>query len=182
MFSLSCYAQVPKPTVPAGVNAPNSSDALRFPVPEGFVNDYSKVLEQAAKSKMEQTLRDFQISAKIDIAVAIVDSTGEESTFDHSLAMSREWKIGSENGGALLFLAVKDRKWHIQIDKKLEQLLTNDEVAAIGAVMLTDLKAKKYGLAIQKCLDKLISSLNEKRSKVVSLSTQDSPQSVAFGA
>ena len=73
-----------------------------------------------------------QERAKIDFAIAVVDTTGERSIFDYSLAMAKEWKIGSENGGILLVVAVKDRKWHIQVTKGLENDLPDAEVKKIG--------------------------------------------------
>jgi uncharacterized protein len=136
---------------------------LEFPKADGFVNDFAGVLPENDKQDLESALKKLQERAKIDFAIALVETTGEKNIFDYSLAMAKEWKIGSENGGILLVAAVKDRKWHIQIDKKLEKLLTNEEVKKIGDVVVPDFKSKKYGAGIKKCVNKMIAELAKKQ-------------------
>ncbi len=131
----------------------------QFPEPMGFVTDLSGVLDQNFKDETEAVLRRLRDKAQIDFAIAIVDSTNGKDIFDYSLGMTREWKIGSENGGALLLVAIKDKKWHIQIDKRLETDLSNEEVRQIGEVMVPDFKQDKYADGIKKCVEKMISVL-----------------------
>jgi uncharacterized protein len=126
------------------------------------LNDFAESLTEKEEKELESVLVQFRDRTKIDFAVAVIISTDERTPFDYSLAMSREWKIGSENGGILLLVAVKDRKWWIQIDKKLQERLTDAEVKKIGDVMVPDFKAKKYGAGIKKCVDKMIAELEKK--------------------
>lgn len=158
------------PTPPPGNRSTNESSEvhdppplLGFPKADGFVNDFAGILDAKDKAEIESTLRSLQTGSKIDFAIAIVKTTGERSTFDYSLAMAKEWKIGSENGGILLLVAVNDRKWWIQIDKKLQQHLPDAEVKKIGDVMVPDFKAKKYGAGIKKCVEKMIEELERKQ-------------------
>ena len=136
---------------------------LEFPKADGFVNDFAGVLAEKDKQDLEAVLKKLQERAGIDFAIAVVTTTGEKNIFDYSLAMAKEWKIGSENGGILFVIAVEDRKWHIQIDKKLEKLLTNEEVKKIGEVVVPDFKNKKYGAGIKKCVNKMIAELGKKQ-------------------
>lgn len=138
---------------------------LEFPQPTGFVNDFAGVLSEKDKQDLESALKKLEERAKIDLAIAVVETTGEKSIFDYSLAMAKEWKIGSENGGILFVVAVADRKWHIQIDKKLERHLTNEEVKKIGDVVVPDFKNKKYGAGIKKVVNKLIAELAKKQGR-----------------
>lgn len=155
----------PAPLSQSPENSTNSSDstsAYEFPKPTGFVNDFANVLNEQEEAKIEVKLKDFQGRSNVDIAVALVPTTDGQSVSDYSLEMAKQWKIGSENGGALLLVAVEDRQWRIQIDKKLELILPSIEVKAIGETMTPDLKEKKYADAVEKCVDKFIAELTKK--------------------
>jgi uncharacterized membrane protein YgcG len=136
---------------------------LEFPKADGFVNDFAGVLSEKDKQNLETALKKLQERAKIDFAIAVVTTTGDRTPFDYSLAMAKQWNIGSENGGILFVAAVDDRKWHIQITKNLEDELPNAEVKKIGDVVVPDFKNKKYGAGIKKCVNKMIAELAKKQ-------------------
>lgn len=142
------------------INAKNSSE---LPKPDGFVNDYADVLDDDAEKEIEDVLKQLQKRAKIDFAVAILKSTNGQKIFDYSLAIAKEWKVGSENGGILLVVATEDRSWHIQIDKRLEKDLTNDDVKQIGDVMIPDFKQANHPDGLKKCVEKMIAVLAAKQ-------------------
>lgn len=147
---------------PVGANkteAATPTPEKQFPEPAGFVTDLSGVLDENSKNEIEEVLRKLRDMAQIDFAIAIIDSTNGKDIFDYSLGMAREWKVGSGNGGVLLVIAIKDRKWHIQIDKRLEKDLSNEEVKQIGEIMVPDFKTDKYADGIKKCVEKMISVL-----------------------
>ena len=136
---------------------------LEFPKADGFVNDFAGVLSEKDKQDLEAALKKLQERAKIDFAIAVVETTGDRTPFDYSLAMAKEWKVGSEKGGILLVVAVKDRKWHIQMTKDLENDLPNAEVKKIGDVVVPDFKNGKYGAGIKKVVNKMIAELAKKQ-------------------
>lgn len=140
-----------------------TSPTLSFPPADGFVNDFADVITDEQQKELESLLDELQDREKVEIVVAVVNDTGGQNIFDYSLAMAREWKVGSENGGALIVIAIKDRKWHLQISKKTEEYLTNDDVKKIGDVMVSDFKDQKYTAGIRKCVDKLIRELVKKQ-------------------
>lgn len=177
IFALSGCTQS-KPVAPATSPAPTSGNAatagegsevhdppplLEFPKADGFVNDWADVLSEKEEQDLEAVLNGLQARAKIDFAIAMVTNTGEKNIFDYSLAMAKEWKVGSENGGILFVTAVGDRKWYIQITKNLEDDLTEAEVKSIGDVAVPDFKAGKYGEGIKKCVNKMIAELAKKQ-------------------
>ena len=139
-----------------------SGKQIRFPKRTAFLNDFHKVLTDDNKKEIEDVLKKLQATAKIDFAVAIIESAGEKSIFDYSLEMARNWKIGSQNGGLLLVIAIKDRKWRFQIDKKLEQKLSEAELTQAGNLMREDFQQNRYGAGLKKNIDKLMELLAEK--------------------
>jgi len=104
---------------------------LTFPAPVGFVNDFADVLSQAEELKLKSRLEEFQKNNSLEIAVATIRTTGDKSIFDYSLALAREWKIGSQTKpsyGALLLIAVDDRKYQTQISKDLETVFSDSKI------------------------------------------------------
>ena len=136
---------------------------LEFPRADGFINDFADALSEKDEQDLESAMQRLQARAKIDFGIAVVDTTGEKRIFDYSLAMAKEWKIGSENGGVLLVVAVRDRKWHIQVTRGLEKVLSDTEVKKIGEVMVPDFKNGKYADGIRKCVNKMIAELAKKK-------------------
>jgi uncharacterized protein len=134
-----------------------------FPKPTGFVNDYSETLDAETRGQFERVLSELQKRAKIDFAIALIKSTNGKDIFDYSLALAKDWKVGSKNGGILLVVAIDDRKWFIQIDKRLEQDLTNAEVKQIGETMIEDFKQKLFADGIKKCMKEMILVLSKKQ-------------------
>lgn len=117
--------------VAAAQGAGFSLDRSPLPDPTGFVNDYVGVVDSATKKQLEERLKAFKDSSGVEIAVAVVDTTGDRDIFDYSLAVARGWGIGSKESddpGALLFVAINDRKYFTQISRDLEPYI-NDGLA-----------------------------------------------------
>lgn len=166
-FACDRFKQPTPSNQPQGnsTSSSESTSAYEFPKAVGLVNDFADVLNEQEEAKIETKLRAYKDRSGLDIAVALVQTTDGQSVSDYSLEMAKQWKIGGENGGALLLVAVEDRQWRIQIDKKLEQVLTSFEVKAIGETMTPDLKERKYADAVEKCLDRFIDELTKKGVK-----------------
>ena len=104
--------------------------------PTSPVMDYAGVLDAATKQALEKRIIDFRDKTKpsVELAVAVVRTTGERPIFDYSLAVARGWKIGSkedDNPSALLFVAIDDRKYFTQISKDLEDELPDGLVGQL---------------------------------------------------
>jgi uncharacterized protein len=100
---------------------------LTFPVPVGFVNDFANVIDKDTKTRLETNLGKLSRNQSLEIAVVTVKTTGSTSIFDYSLAMAREWKIGSKTKPSyamLLLAAIDDRKYFTQISKDLETVFS----------------------------------------------------------
>jgi uncharacterized membrane protein YgcG len=140
-------------------------DVSELPKPQGFVNDFAGVLDRATKERLEKTLTEFKNARGIEFAVVTVKTTGNLSAFDYSLALMRDWGVGSpEHGGLLLLVAMKDKRWHIQISRRIEKVLTNEEVGQFGSVMKPSFLEGKYAEGIEKCVDLFIKELTERNA------------------
>ena len=84
--TLAEVAPVTAAAVPAPVYGP-------LPAPTGPVMDYAGVLDAATKQALESRLIELRdkTNPKVELAVAIVNTTGDRPIFDYSLAVARGW-------------------------------------------------------------------------------------------
>jgi uncharacterized protein len=137
-----------------------------LPFPKSAVSDFANVLDQDSKEQLEEKLRGLKERGEIDFAIAIIDSTGGQLIFDYSLELARCWGVGARNldkAGLLLVVAIKDRKWHMQISKSIEKNLSNDEVSDLGNLMTEPFRIGSYAEGINKCVDATIDVLAKRR-------------------
>jgi len=94
--------------------------------PTGFVNDYVGLLSAEQKSALETKLDQFAQETSNEIAVAIIDSLGNDETIEtYAVKLFEDWGIGSaKNDNGLLFLiAVSDRQMRLEVGYGLEGAL-----------------------------------------------------------
>lgn len=151
-----------------GQNAPWSQDTSPLPPPTGFVNDFAGVIDPATKQQLETKLKNFKATTnpQIELAVAVVKTTGERAIFDYSLAVARGWKIGSkldDNPSALLMIAVDDRKYFTQVSKDLEDELPDGVAGSLQRQFLVpEFRKGNYGKGIADTIDAYISTIQNK--------------------
>lgn len=139
-----------------------------LPPPTGFINDYAGVIDAQTKQDLERKLKEFRdtTSPSVEIAVAVVKTTGDRPIFEYSLAVARGWKIGSkedDNPGALLFVAIDDRKYFTQVSKDLEDELPDGAVGTIQRQYLVpEFKKGNYAKGIADTIDAYISTIRNK--------------------
>jgi uncharacterized protein len=142
--------------------------------PSGYVNDYAGVLDAATKQQIESKINQFKDTSNptTELAVAIVRTTGDRDIFDYSLAVARGWKIGSkqdDNPGALLFVAIDDRKYFTQVSRDLEDELPDGLVGSLQRQYLVPaFKQSNYGKGIADTIDAYIRTIQERRGGAVS--------------
>jgi uncharacterized protein len=162
---LSCSRVSPvsqQSSLPAASPTPQCS----LPFSGNYVNDFAQVMTTDARDKLEQKLDDLKSRANIDFAVVTLETTNEQSIFDYSLALARCWNLGTKNpdgSGLLLMLAVKDRKWHMQISRSIEKVLSNEEIQDAGRLMTARLRVGQYSEGVHECVDATIKTLAGRR-------------------
>jgi uncharacterized protein len=149
---------------------PFSLDESPLPQPTEPVNDYAGVIDEATKQQLNQKIKDFKArtNPSVVLAVAVVKTTGDRDIFDYSLAVYRGWKIGTaadDNPGALLFVAVDDRKYFTQVSKDLEDELPDGLAGQIQRQYLVPaFKQNDYGKGISDTIDAYIRTIDAKQN------------------
>lgn len=156
---------------------PWSQNISPLPPPTGFVNDYVGVIDPATKQQLESKLKTLRETTNppVEIAVAIVKTTGDRQIFDYSLAVARGWKIGSkadDNPSALLLIAIDDRKYFTQVSKDLEDELSDGTVGSLQRQFLVpEFKKANYAKGISDTIDAYINAIRNKGNS----STNEAP-------
>jgi uncharacterized protein len=94
---------------------------------QGYVNDFAGLLSPAAKSQIEQFLRNFDASDSTQVVVVTVPNLQGEPVDMVALQIAEAWKIGQKgkDNGALLLIGKEDRKMRIEVGRGLEGKLTD---------------------------------------------------------
>ena len=136
--------------------------------PTGHVNDEAGVIDAATKQAIETKLRAFKEKSGVEIAVAVVRTTGDRDIFDYSIAVSRGWGIGAktdDNPGALMLVAVDDRKYFTQVSRNLEDELPDGVVGSLQRQFLVpEFRKQNYGKGISDTIDAYIAEIEQKTS------------------
>ena len=139
-----------------------------LPSPTAPVNDYAGVIDEATKQALNRRLIDFQRSSGVELAVAVVRTTGERPIFDYSLAVYRGWGIGAKEGdnpGALLLVAVDDRKYFTQVSANLEDELPDGLVGSLQKQYLVpEFRKGNYGKGISDTIEAYIRTYEQRSS------------------
>src|SRR5687768_13192253 len=149
---------------------PWSQNNSPLPAPTGFINDYAAVVDAATKQQLETKLKNLRDTTdpSVEIAVAVVKTTGERAIFDYSLAVARGWGIGSkqdDNPSALLFIAVDDRKYFTQVSKDLEDELPDGLAGSLQRQYLVpEFRQGNYAKGIADTLDAYIRTIEARTS------------------
>ncbi|HKP70140.1 MAG TPA: TPM domain-containing protein [Pyrinomonadaceae bacterium] len=154
-------AQTPTPD-------PWTASASPLPSPTGPVNDYAGVMDESSKATLNKRLIDFQRSSGVEMAVAVVRTTGERPIFDYSLAVARGWGIGAKEGdnpSLLLFVAIDDRKYFTQVSRDLEDELPDGLVGSIQRQYLVpEFRQGNYAKGISDTVEGYIRTYEERSS------------------
>ncbi len=152
----------------AQTDAPFSINTSPLPAPTSPVNDYAGVFDPDAKLQLESRLKEFKTKTGVELAVAVVKTTGDRPIFDYSLAVARGWGIGSkeqDNPSALLFIAVDDRKYFTQVSKDLEDELPDGVAGNLQRQYLVpEFRKTNYSKGITDTIDAYIKTIESKRS------------------
>jgi len=174
--SCGYFRQTSKVNLPAAKASPSAIDQANrdepqtkspLPSPTGYVNDYAGVFDTTAGRNLEARLAELKKLTAIEFAVVTVDTTGDKSIYEYSLAVARGWGIGpkdkSTGGGLLLLLAVKDRQWRLQVSRNLEKELPDDVCRELGEKSTQLYQRGAYAQGLDAYVEAIIERLQKTR-------------------
>lgn len=126
--------------------------------PVDGVYDPKQYLSQQTK----QELLDFNKNNEAQLGIYMVDDIGLKSIESASREVARKWKIGykDSNKGALIFVAVQNRKFRIETSDNLSIDLTDSESRRILEDVKPLMKSKSYDAAVSTIIEKIKEEVN----------------------
>ena len=111
---------------------------------------------------VENALRQHNNNSDTQIGVYIVDSLDGGSIEDQANKIAREWKIGykDEDKGALIAIAIKDKKFRIETSNKVAEYLTDGEARSLLDSTKEDMRASNYSQAVTKLIAGIEKEMN----------------------
>src|ERR1039457_4482242 len=151
-----------------GASAGRAVDwTARYPHPEGYVSDFARVIDPAAKSQLEAYGRIVQDSTGAEMAFVTIPSLEGEPIEDVANTIFRAWGVGQKGkneGILLLLLAINDHRNRLEVGYGLEPILPDGLDGDILRDMRPALRQKDYGdammAAAQRMGDVIASSKN----------------------
>jgi uncharacterized protein len=139
----------------------------KFPPYSGHVNDFANVLNPQTKEKLELWLTNFEKMTGTQIAVVTITSLEGRPIEEYANGLYRAWGIGAKTGenkdkGALLLVAVQDRKMRLEVGYGLEGDLPDGLAGEIIRRMRPDLQQGRFSEAMTMGVRTLLDTLAEK--------------------
>lgn len=115
------------------------------------VTDEADVIDAAAEAELDASLRELRQATGVQMAVLTVPHLPSGHSLESfSLATAEQWAGGSErDDGALLVLAIGDRRSRLELGYGLEGYITDAEAAGMLHRAIPDLQAGDVGAASQ---------------------------------
>jgi uncharacterized protein len=109
------------------------AQALKFPDPDGPVNDYAQVISPQYEAQMNQLGRALWDQTGTSVVVATFHDLGGESPQIFANKLYKAWGIGTkeEDKGVLILLALKERRLWIETGYGSEGILPDAKVGEI---------------------------------------------------
>nr|MDQ3805549.1 TPM domain-containing protein [Acidobacteriota bacterium] len=146
---------------------PRAYSQSPLPSPTGYVNDFANVLDPATQDRLEALLQELKSAGGIEFAVVTVPTTGDTPIFDYTLSVARGWGIGTkaaQSKGAILLVAVNDRKYFMQVSRHLEGDLPDGLIGEILRQKLREpFRAGDYGKGLTDAVQTFAATLAEKQ-------------------
>jgi uncharacterized protein len=107
--------------------ASHAGSAPKFPPLTGRVVDQANILSDRTKARLTRALEDFEQETKRQVVVVTVPDLQGFPIEDFGYQLGRAWGIGEKgkDTGAILLVAVKDRRVRIEVGYGLEGELTD---------------------------------------------------------
>jgi uncharacterized protein len=100
---------------------------LDIPKLQARVNDFAGILSTEQTAVLEGKLRNLEETDSTQVAILIIPSLENEALEDYTERVATAWKLGQKgrDNGALMLIAMKERKIRIEVGYGLEAKLTD---------------------------------------------------------
>ncbi|HYA87391.1 MAG TPA: TPM domain-containing protein [Nitrospirota bacterium] len=103
-------------------------------VPRDYVVDLAGVVPEEIQARLNAYLKELEQRTTAQVLVLTVQSLDGQSIEEFAFNIKEKWKLGQKgkDNGVLIVVAVKDRKYRLEIGYGLESILPDSLVGTIG--------------------------------------------------
>ena len=139
----------------------------KFPAPTGYINDFAGVIAPETTRQLDQQLTNFEQQTGTQVGVVTLASLEGRSIEEVANELYRAWGIGARTGpnkdkGALLVLAIQDRKTRLEVGYGLEGDLPDGLAGELIRRMRPFLQRKDYSTAVETGVSSIVTTLSER--------------------
>lgn len=118
--------------------------------PEGYVSDFARAIDPAAKTRLERYASDFKTRTGVELAFVTLATLEGEPVEDVANSLFRAWGVGQKgsNEGVLLLLAIAERRSRLEVGYGLEPILPDGFAGSVLRSMRPALREGHYGDAL----------------------------------
>jgi uncharacterized protein len=118
--------------------------------PTDYVNDFAHVLAKDTIAKLDSVCDQIDHEAHAQIAVVTINSLDGSDIESYAVDLYKQWGIGNKasNKGVLILLAVRDRRYRIEVGYGLEPILPDGKVGGFGREAAPLLRQGDYSGAV----------------------------------
>ncbi|MFZ4627975.1 MAG: TPM domain-containing protein [Blastocatellia bacterium] len=150
-----------------GLSGEASGQGGKFPAPTGYINDLAGVIAPETTRQLEEQLTNFEQQTGTQVGVVTLPSLEGRSIEEVANELYRAWGIGAKTGpnkdkGALLILAINDRKTRLEVGYGLEGDLPDGLAGELIRRMRPFLQRKDYSMAVEVGVGSIVTTLSER--------------------
>ncbi len=103
-------------------------------VPQDYVVDLAGIIRDDVRNQLDAYLTELEKKTTAQVLVLTIQSLDGEDIESFSLRTAEKWKLGQKgkDNGVLIVVAVKDRKYRLEVGYGLESILPDSMVGSLG--------------------------------------------------
>src|SRR5689334_13355987 len=147
------------------INANPFAQSQKLPAPSSHVSDFANVIDAGTKSRLENLLNGLKDKSKVELYVAVVDSTGEQGISTFSQQLARDWNIGaktSRNKTLLLVICTASKSSFTQFSRTAQNDLPDGVLGEMSYRMNGPLSDGRFAEAVDSGVHVFANALAEK--------------------
>jgi uncharacterized protein len=137
--------------------------------PQGYVSDFANVVDAQSKAAIESYAAAVKQATGAELAFITVQSVEGEPIEDVANDLFRAWGIGrkGEDDGALVLLAVADRKSRLEVGGGLGGIIPDGMAGLLLDDMRPALRQQQYGAALLAAAQRLGSTIAQSKGVAI---------------
>ena len=141
------------------------AQSQKLPAPSSHVSDFAGVMDADTKSRLENLLNGLKDKSKVELYVAIVDSTGAQEISAFSQQLARDWNIGAKTSRSktlLLVISTASKSSFTQFSRTAQTDLPDGVLGEMSYRMSGPLNDGRFAEAVDSGVHVFANALAEK--------------------